>query len=137
MQTRVLLSIKPKFAEAIFAGTKKFEFRRAIFKNPQITHVLVYASSPVSKVLGEFEVDGVLNMTIKNLWDRTSSWAGIDQSYFKEYFRGKRSGYALKVKKPIKFSEPLSLQGHFGISHPPQSFCYVDDRTKVTLSSGL
>lgn len=33
---KVLLSIKPKYANAIFAGTKKFEFRRSIFKNLNI-----------------------------------------------------------------------------------------------------
>ena len=30
---KVVLSIKPQFANKIFDGTKKFEFRKAIFKN--------------------------------------------------------------------------------------------------------
>ena len=30
---KVLLSIKPEFAEKIFNGTKKYEFRKSIFKN--------------------------------------------------------------------------------------------------------
>jgi predicted transcriptional regulator len=29
---KVLLSIKPQFAEMIFSGTKKYEFRRSVFK---------------------------------------------------------------------------------------------------------
>ena len=125
MQTSILLSIKPEFAEAIFAGTKKFEFRRAIFRNPDVDRVIVYASSPVCKVMGEFEIGGVLDLLVNDLWDQTRSWAGIDKTYFKDYFRGKRKGYALKVLKPKKFSEPLSLQEIYGIEHPPQSFRYV------------
>ena len=29
---KALLSIKPEFADKIFAGTKRYEFRRAVFK---------------------------------------------------------------------------------------------------------
>lgn len=29
---KAIMSIKPKYAEAIFNGTKKFEFRRNIFR---------------------------------------------------------------------------------------------------------
>ena len=32
----VLLSIKPEFAEKIFDGTKKYEFRKSIFKNADV-----------------------------------------------------------------------------------------------------
>ena len=31
---KILLSIKPEFAEKIFSGSKKYEFRRRIFKAP-------------------------------------------------------------------------------------------------------
>ena len=37
----VLLSIKPEFAEKIFNGTKKFEFRKSIFKNTDVKKVVV------------------------------------------------------------------------------------------------
>jgi len=36
---KILLSIKPEYAEKIFAGTKKYEFRRSIFKNPDVKTV--------------------------------------------------------------------------------------------------
>ena len=55
----VLLSIKPEFAEKIFDGTKKFEFRKSIFKNTDVQTVIVYASSPVQQVIGEFTIDSI------------------------------------------------------------------------------
>ena len=58
--TAVLLSIKPEFAKKIFAGTKKFEFRKSIFKYQNINKIIVYASSPVKKVIGEFLIDKIL-----------------------------------------------------------------------------
>jgi len=56
----VILSIKPEYAFKIFNGTKLFEFRKAIFKNPAVKKVIVYASSPVQRVIGEFEIDETL-----------------------------------------------------------------------------
>ena len=50
----VLLSIKPKFANAIFSGEKKFVFRRVIFKDKTVKKVYVYASKPIGLVIGDY-----------------------------------------------------------------------------------
>lgn len=121
---RVLLSIKPEFAEKIFKGTKKFEFRRSLFKNPNIKTVVVYASSPVQKVIGEFEIDSILNFSPKILWEKTKEFAGISESYFYEYFGDKQMGFAIKIKKVKRYEKELSLQKDFN-AKPPQSFLYL------------
>lgn len=46
---KILLSIKPEFADKIFEGTKQFEFRKSIFKDKTVRKVVVYASSPIQK----------------------------------------------------------------------------------------
>jgi predicted transcriptional regulator len=56
---KVLLSVKPEFANKIFSGVKKYEYRRAIFKN-NVNRVIVYASSPVQKLIGEFEIESII-----------------------------------------------------------------------------
>ena len=121
---KVLMSIKPEFAFKIFDGTKKFEFRRAIFKNPDIKKIIVYASSPVQKVIGEFEIDGILILGIEKLWRETRHDSGISKEYFIQYFGGKEHGYAIKIKKTKKYKRPLCLKDDFN-TLPPQSFRYV------------
>lgn len=125
MPTRVLLSVKPRFAEAIIAGTKKFEFRRALFRNPDVDTVVLYASSPVQRVIGEFRIADILALSPDELWARTHRWSGIDRSYFDEYFHEREVGFALQVGRARAYRRPLSLQQHYGISYPPQSFCYL------------
>ena len=44
---KVLLSIKPEFADKIFNGTKKYEFRKSIFKNKDVDTVVVYPKSVI------------------------------------------------------------------------------------------
>lgn len=121
---KVLLSIKPKYAEKIFNGEKKFEFRKAIFKNQNVATIIVYASSPVCRVIGEFEIDSIIETEIGNLWNKTCKYSGISRDFFFDYFSEKQVGYAIKVKKYKKYKKPLELFENFGIQ-PPQSFAYV------------
>ena len=93
---RVLLSIKPEFAFKIFHGSKKYEFRKVIFKNPGVTTVVVYASSPVQQVIGEFVVDKILSLDPDEIWNKTKRYSGISEDYFYEYFHGRDIAHAIK-----------------------------------------
>lgn len=121
---KVILSIKPQFAKRIFEGSKKFEFRRSIFKNPDVNEVIVYASAPISKIIGEFKVDGVINSEVDDLWTKTKKYSGISEEYFKEYFEGKDKGYAIKIDKPKRYKHDKCIIETFGI-RAPQSFAYI------------
>ncbi len=121
---KVLLSIKPEYAEMIFSGLKKYEFRRAIFKNPDIKTIVVYASSPVQKVIGEFEIETIINANLEVLWKKTKNHAGIDQAFFLQYFSKKNNGYAIQIKNFKKYKKALCLKQDFNAS-PPQSFLYL------------
>ena len=57
---KVLLSIKPEYAEKIFNGEKRFEYRRVIFKRKGITTVVVYVTAPISRIMGEFQINNIL-----------------------------------------------------------------------------
>jgi predicted transcriptional regulator len=121
---KVMLSIKPEFADKIFSGSKKFEFRRSIFKNQNVTKIIVYASSPVQKVIGEFEIDQIINLGLSDLWQKTSRHSGISEDYFYQYFGDKELGYAIKIKNVKKYKRPMCIRRDFNLV-PPQSFAYV------------
>ena len=61
-----LLSIKPEFVEKIFSGEKRFEFRKSAFRQ-DISCVIVYATSPVRRIVGEFEVEEILQAPPRKL----------------------------------------------------------------------
>jgi predicted transcriptional regulator len=124
---KVVLSIKPQFANKIFDGTKKFEFRKAIFKNQNVTSVLVYASSPVQKVIGEFEIGEIFNFDLKTLWDKTKEYSGITEDYFYEYFENREQGFAIQIKNQIRFTKPKCLREDYNLA-PPQSFAYWNSK---------
>lgn len=119
-----MLSIKPEFAEEIFQGRKKYEFRRSIFKK-NVDVVVVYVTSPVMKVVGEFDIKNIMQERIEKLWKETKHSAGIDEKRFMSYFDGKSHGYALEIGKVRMYENPLDLKIHFGVK-PPQSYMYLD-----------
>jgi len=121
---KVLLSIKPEYANRIFSGEKKYEFRRAIFKDQKVTHIVVYASSPLRKVVGEFEVVNIIHEDVKALWNKTGSVAGISESKYFDYFSNRGKGYAIQIGKTKKYKPSHSLKEEYGLA-PPQSFAYL------------
>ena len=123
----VVLSIKPQFAEKIFQGTKRYEFRRVIFKNSQVQKVIVYASSPVQKVIGEFEIDQIISLDLITLWDTTKEHSGITKEYFFDYFGNKEYGFAIKIKNTKRYRSPKCLREDFNLI-PPQSFLYFNEQ---------
>lgn len=123
---KVVLSIKPEFAYKIFDGTKKFEFRRSIFKNKEVKSVIVYASSPVQKVIGEFEIGKIINKDLDALWSLTKEFSGITEDFFYSYFSNKENGFAIQIKNKKKYKHPKCLKEDFKLN-PPQSFAYIKE----------
>lgn len=121
---KVLLSIKPEFAFKIFDGTKKYEFRKSIFKRKDIESVIVYASYPVQRVIGEFKIKNILNDDLETIWEKTSAYAGISKPYYDEYFANKDTAFAIQVGRCSRYRNPKHLSD-FNVSCPPQSFMYV------------
>jgi predicted transcriptional regulator len=122
---KVLLSIKPEYASKIFEGSKKYEFRRNIFKR-DTESVVVYASAPVSRVIGEFEIEHILHENIESLWAKTKKYAGISRDGFLEYFTSKDEGYAIRVKNSVLYEEAVQL-ATLNIQTAPQSFLYLPE----------
>lgn len=121
---RVLLSIKPEYAFKIFDGSKKYEFRKVIFKNPNITTVVVYASSPVQQVIGEFDIDLILSLDPKQIWNKTKKFSGISEEFFYQYFADRDVAHAIKVKNVRRYEKPLNITSDFNVT-PPQSYVYL------------
>lgn len=119
------MPVKPEYANRIVAGEKHFEFRRTRIRR-DLTHVVIYSSAPVKRIVGLAEVQSVVTSTPAKLWERTKHSAGISRQRFREYFFGAQSAVAISLKRvyPINCElRPEDIIKGFSI---PQSFRYVD-----------
>ena len=122
---KVLLSIKPEYAEKILSGEKKFEFRRVLPKNKSVKKVVIYATLPVGKVVGEFEIAELISESPIHLWERTAEFSGISSNFFEAYFKGRDIAHAIKVGKVKKYNQQKDLADILPSGIAPQSFCYI------------
>lgn len=123
----VLLSIKPEFADRIFAGEKRFEFRRVIPKQP-LDRVIVYSSSPVQRIVGEFTVRGIITASPEQLWRQTRHCAGITREGFMRYFSGCDEAHAIEIGVVNRYGKPIDPRRRDQQFRPPQSFIYLEQR---------
>lgn len=118
-----LLSIKPIYANAILDGRKKVEFRKRPFKRP-VSHVVIYATTPVQRVVGWFQTKHFEQMSPSSLWKRFASVGGISKEAFNLYYNGAESGVAIHVDKPRRLAHPVSIK-RTKVAAAPQSYAYL------------
>ncbi|MFO1001346.1 MAG: ASCH domain-containing protein [Planctomycetaceae bacterium] len=124
----LLLSIHPRFAEAIFDGTKKVELRRRAPKLRAGDEVIVYATVPTAAVLGKFTVKSVEFSKLHDLWQGTRKVAAVSNSEFEAYFDGLEKGVGIWIANMQRYSAPVSLtdlRNSIPGFHPPQGFRYL------------
>ena len=122
---KVLLSIKPKYVQKIFSGQKKFEFRKNIFKK-NISSVVIYSSSPVKKIVGEFTIKNILEGKIEYIWQQTYKFAGITKEEYLSYFNKKNKAFAIEINEIKKYNNPIDPLILFSKNFtPPQSYKYI------------
>lgn len=119
-----LLSIHPRFAESIMGRKKRVEFRKVRFRS-EVSHVVVYATAPLQKVLGYFEVCHVDQDSPDALWERYGTGAGMFREEFDAYFRYKTQGVAIGVGRVHCLPTPVALVALDESLTAPQSFTYL------------
>jgi type I restriction enzyme S subunit len=122
----VLLSIKPRYVKSILEREKRYEFRKTIFKNREINRIFIYSSSPVKKIVGTFEIGGILEDHPVDLWDTVKEFAGIDNRDFFAYFAGRSRAFAIEIQNLQEFGDPIDPYETMPGFVPPQSYCYLD-----------
>lgn len=118
------MAIQPRYADAIVDGSKRVEFRKRRLA-ADISLVLMYATSPVQRVIGWFEVDGTAVDAPETIWDTYGDVGVIDRDAFDHYFLSWSAAVAIKVGVSVRFAVPLTL-AEIATSFVPQSVVYLE-----------
>ena len=121
MKSALLISIHPEYVEKILSGQKRFEFRRRI-PNLAVTHLVIYATSPIQRIVAIAEIESIISESPNTLWEKTKYAAGISRQTFRKYFDGCELGYAFKIGRVFKMNPQKRTPFNFAV---PQSFAYV------------
>lgn len=122
---RIVLPIKPEYAEKILNNEKWFEYRRKIPKRA-VSKIVIYETAPVSKIVGEVDVFKVLENSPYELYKRTEGHSGISLDNYMKYFDGEETAYAYFLDHPIRFTETIGIE-EYGLKGVPQSYVYLGE----------
>ena len=120
-----LLSVKPEYAERIVAGSKRVEFRRSGFARP-VSHIVLYATQPVGRMLAMCEVAAIHRGAPASMWRSFGTVGGIGADRYWAYYQGATTAIAIGIRRVHRLARELSLR-EVGIEGPPpQSYRYLD-----------
>lgn len=126
MSEAILMSIRPRFADAILSGEKSHELRRRFVGGEPGTRVFVYSSSPVRQLVGAFEIGTVDTMPRWLVARRRRRATTLTSAEIATYLDGLQHGTLIGIEDPFRLAIPISLERlrTWGIE-PPQSYRYL------------
>ena len=132
------MSIKTKYAEKIFNGTKKWEYRKNL---PRVgtplfpSIVVVYSSGKDKAIIGHFTIKRMVKTPLDNLIKITGLPTNSETvRWFKSYYKNNSFCGAIEIQnfyrlpKPIKLDAIKRLIPEF---RPPQNFVYLKKDDKL------
>lgn len=141
----LLISVRSDLAEKEVSGEKPWEIRK---KRPSVapSHVIIYAKSPVAKVIGYCKLkefikfsQSTVQASLKRISVKGIPPVGhIDLSEFlqkvciniwefDEYFKGNKAGWIFELTEPTAIA-PVKLP-----FHPPQQWQYFDGHPETII----
>ncbi len=107
-----LMSIKPQYARAIFAGRKKYELRRLKGVPPieEGSVIVVYVSGKIKSIVGEFRAGRVIQATPEKVWSIASTpGSGVGEDAW-NYIKGAGRAMAIEVLEAVMYERPVTLE---------------------------
>lgn len=121
----ILISIKPKYAAQIYAGTKHFELRK---RTPNImpgSTLLIYESYPTMRVTGLVKYRGCQTAHPWTIWYHFKDFLGIDYKSYMDYYKTDLYAHAWELYYPRRWEAAPQL-ADLGLSRPPQSYQFIE-----------
>ena len=108
MEEILLMSIKTKYVNQIFSGTKEYEFRRkSIGEKNCNKKIYIYSSEEEKAIVGYIIVGRILKGSLKEIQTLTNSF---NNKGMEEYFNGCKECYALHIDEYHRFREPIRIE---------------------------
>lgn len=107
-----LMSIKPQYARAIFAGRKRYELRKLRGLPPieEGSVIVVYVSGRIKSIVGEFRAGRVYKATPEKVWSIASApGSGVGEDAW-HYIKGAGRAMAIEVSEAVMYERPITLE---------------------------
>lgn len=131
-QVTILLSLQNEYFLKMISGEKKYEYR---FSFPKANvRAFIYAPRKVKAVVGCVDFEFPIEGSAEEISKLYSECGDGDYQVMFDYIGKKKKAYAMKVKKILKFENPLSyavIKSRFSNFYAPQSYIILDKNREL------
>lgn len=131
----ILMSIQSYFARQIFAGAKRFEFRKSSIREQDIGKTIyVYSAKEDRAIIGSFVVKMVHKGGLQEILRITGYDKRADKQEIVDYYKNSAVCYALELEKVKMFAKPLTLNEMRKVEprlQLPQYWAYIKKGSKL------
>jgi predicted transcriptional regulator len=126
-QRPLLISVQPRFAEAILDGHKTVELRRTRVAAPDGSLLIFYATAPTMAVVGLAILERRDTDLPNTIWRRYRHHMALRRDEFDAYLAGAHHATALTLRAPRRLNQayPLAALRDEAPFTPPQSYRYI------------
>lgn len=126
----VVMSIRSMVADWMYAGRKRYEFRRVRVSIQAGDVIVVYEPGPRSKVTGWFTAGHIATGSVHEMLGLAGD---LERDLVASYLEGGRVCSAIEIIRPTRLALGLRLADiHPGV-RPPQSYSYLESGTAAAL----
>lgn len=129
----LLMSIKTKYANEIFSGKKKYEFRRKSIGDKNCNKkIYIYSSENEKAIVGYIVVDRILKGDLDYILNETNYF---DNKDIVDYFIGSKECFALHINNYYRFKNPIQLDEIRSVDNKfviPQFYRYISEKEPLS-----
>jgi predicted transcriptional regulator len=136
----LVLAIHPIHAESILSGRKAYEVRSRFPSVALGSRVYLYATAPVSAVVGGFEVGEIVEGDSSFIWENLGDNLCVSKGDFESYALGRGRLKAVQVVRPFRLTQQVTRSEMKDSEYPftpPQSSSFLSNVRLRTRLEGL
>lgn len=138
LNTQLILSIHPKYADMILSGNKRVEIRKKFSLKWSGLRINLYSTKPMQSIVGEAKIRFIDENSSSKIWDKYSTEIGCSKEEYDDYVNSDEKTdtnvYAIGLDEVLPYNHPIPISQ---LSHilnedltPPQSYCSLDNNQK-------
>ena len=124
--SELLMSLRPQYADSILRGGKRVEIRRSFSSKWLGSRIALYASAPISSLVGEAVIQQLVEDAPDKIWNSFSTSLGCTKAEFDAYAEGAERVFALVLSNVRAYETPLGLNAARELTGekllPPQNY---------------
>lgn len=118
-RTLAMIPLHPQYWDMYRDGSKIWELRKVTHSPRCVDGLVIYATAPVSRVVGEVDLVSYHTGYVDDVWHVVKDGCGITREQYDLYYRNQEMAIAYRLGNVYEYIPSL------GVLFPPQGYRYL------------